>query len=270
MLRRPPASAFGLPWPLFWAEAVGTFLLVAVGCSLVIFMYGAGSPAAHLPPDPTRRVLTGFLFGSTGALITFSWVGRESGAHLNPVVTLAFWRLGRLKGRYVPGYLLAQLLGGALGGLPLLGWGAMGRGVQFAATVPGAAGPWVALLGEAGCTFILLTGLFFFLGRPRLRRYTPLLFPFLYALLVGLEAPFSGTSTNPARSLGPALAGGVWTDHWVYWAGPLLGGGLAVWLLGRVRRLEAHVAKFYHFGHDPHQVFTPPPQWGQRSDHADL
>jgi len=81
-----------LPWPLFWAELIGTFLLVAVGCSIVIFNFGLGSPVAHLLPDPlARRALTGFLFGSTGALIALSWVGREaplSGTSTNPARSL--------------------------------------------------------------------------------------------------------------------------------------------------------------------------------------
>ncbi len=245
-----------LPWPVFWAELLGTLVLVALGCSLVILDFGTGSPVARLLPDAlARRVLTGFLFGSTGALIALSWVGRESGAHINPIVTLAFWLLGKLKGRYVPGYLVAQLLGGALGGLPLLLWGTMGQSVQYAATVPGTAGPGLALIGETATTFLLVVGLFFFVGQPRLRRYTPLLFPFLYALMVGLEAPLSGTSTNPARSLGPALVAGVWTDYWLYWAGPLLGMGLGLWLLYNLPQLEAEVAKLYHFQHDPHGIF---------------
>lgn len=256
----PTRLMFGLPWPLFWAEGLGTFLLVAVGCSLVIFNFGLGSPVAHLLPDPLiRRMLTGFLFGSTGALIALSWVGRESGAHINPVVTLAFWLLGKLKGRYLPGYVLAQLLGAALGGLPLLLWGGMGRSIQYAVTLPGAAGPWVALLGETFCTFLLVAGLFFFVGQPRLRGYTPLLFPFLYALMVGLEAPLSGTSTNPARSLGSALVAGIWIDYWLYWLGPLLGMGLGLWLVSNLPQLEADVAKIYHFHHDPHGVFRTKP-----------
>jgi len=79
-------------WPLWGSELVGTALLVAVGCSFVVLDFGAGSPVAALVPGAgVRRALTGFLFGSAGALIAVSPVGKVSGAHLNPAVTFAFW-----------------------------------------------------------------------------------------------------------------------------------------------------------------------------------
>ncbi len=89
-----------LPWQPLVAEFVGTALLVLVGLSLVILMFGAGSPVARAVPDEgLRRLITGFLFGTTGALIALSPVGRESGAHINPVVTLGFWLMGKLDSR---------------------------------------------------------------------------------------------------------------------------------------------------------------------------
>ena len=89
-----------VPWQPFVSEFVGTALLVLVGLSLVILMFGAGSPVARVVPDEgLRRLITGFLFGTTGALIALSPVGKESGAHINPVVTLGFWLMGKLDSR---------------------------------------------------------------------------------------------------------------------------------------------------------------------------
>lgn len=247
------------PWLLFGAELVGTALLVGVGLSIVIVNFGQGSPMAQLiPAAGERRLLTGFLFGTTGALIALSPLGKESGAHINPVVTLAFWLVGKLRSRHALGYILAQCAGAILGALPLLAWGSMGRSVAFGATLPGAGyGVWLALLGEVLATFLLIAGLFFFLGHRRLRRFTPALFPFLYAFLVFLEAPVSGTSTNPARSLGPALIAGEWHGWWLYWLGPLLGTllGIAAFRFTRLRWLEIEVAKLYHFEHDRYGIF---------------
>jgi aquaporin Z len=245
-------------WTLWCSELVGTALLVAVGCSIVIVDFGTGSPVARLmPSEGMRRLLTGFLFGSTGALIALSPVGRESGAHINPVVTLAFWLLRKLKTRVALAYVAAQLTGGVLGAVALRAWGGMGESVLFAATVPGPSGVLMAIAGEGAATFCLVAGLFLFLGQPRLRRFTPGLFPFLYAVLVWIEAPLSGTSTNPARSLGPAIIAGDMTGWWVYWIGPLVGtvAGVAIHRAPWVRTFEIRVAKVFHFQHDRHGVF---------------
>jgi aquaporin Z len=248
-------------WGVYLAELIGTAVLVGIGLSIVILDFGRGSPVLDwLPNAGFRRLITGFLFGTTGALIAISPVGKHSGAHINPVVSISFWLMGKLKGRHLPGYLAAQLAGAVIGALPLLAWGSMGRSVDFGATVPGQSyGAAEALLGEIVTTFALIAGLFFFIQRHRLRAFTPALFPVLYAVMVFLEAPISGTSTNPARSLGPAVVSGVWQGGWVYWLGPLLGMALAV-IVYRVtwlNRLEIEVAKLYHFEHDPHGIFTP-------------
>ena len=92
-----------------------------VGLSLVILMFGTGTPMARLiPSEGLRRLITGFLFGTTGALIALSPVGKGSGAHINPVVTLAFRLMGKLDSRTTLGYILAQLTGAIIGALPLL------------------------------------------------------------------------------------------------------------------------------------------------------
>jgi aquaporin Z len=232
---------------------------VGIGLSVVILDFAPRSPVVRAIPDPAlRRLITGFLFGATGAAIALSEVGKRSGAHINPAVTLAFWLQGKMDGGLAAAYVVAQTVGALLGALPLLAWDGLGRSAGFGATVPGAAyGTWQALAGEIVTTFCLVLGLFLFLGHGRLRRFTPALFPILYAVMVLLEAPVSGTSTNPARSLGPAVIADAWAAWWVYWAGPALGAALACFALrlGPFRRFEFEVAKVYHFALDPHGVF---------------
>ena len=245
-----------MPWRPYAAELIGTGVLVFVGLSLVIVMFGQGSPMLRLlPSDGLRRLITGFLFGTTGALTALSAVGKVSGAHINPVVTAGFRIMRKLDSRTAVGYIVAQLIGAILGCIPLLAWGAMGRSVAFGATVPGAGyTTGAALLGEIATTFIMVSLLTVFLGFRGIRAFTPALFPFLYAVLVYVEAPLSGTSTNPARTLGPAVVSGQWTGWWVYWAGPLVG-MLAACLVCSALAKRIEVAKLYHFDSDHDGLF---------------
>jgi aquaporin Z len=253
------AKGQSFPWLLFGSEFVGTAILVAAGLSVVILDFGQGSPVVgYLPSASWRRLITGLLFGTTGALIALSPLGKESGAHINPAVTVAFWLMGKLRTRHALGYVIAQLAGAVAGAIPLLLWGPTGRSIGFGVTLPGADyGAGWAMLGETVTTFALITGLFFFLGHRRIRAFTPALFPVLYGIMVLVEAPLSGTSTNPARSLGPAVISGDWRDWWVYWLGPQMGTfiGVAVYRWTWLKHLEIEVAKLYHFEHDRYSVF---------------
>jgi aquaporin Z len=239
-----------------FSELIGTGVLVLVGLSLVILMFGAGSPLVQaVPGEGLRRLITGFLFGSTGALIALSPVGKESGAHINPAVTLAFWLMGKLESRIAVGYVMAQLAGAVIGALPLLAWGSMGRSVAFGATLPGQGyAIRTVLLGEVITTFVMVSLLAVFLGFRRIRAYTPAIFPFLYAVMVYAESPISGTSTNPARSLGPAIVSGQWQGWWIFWVGPLTGAFVSTLACSFLaKRIE--VAKLYHFESDRRRIF---------------
>lgn len=241
---------------LFVSEALGTGALVLGGLSAVIVMFGDGSPIPRLLPDErTRMALSALLFGSVGTAVTLSQVGKESGAHINPAVTMAFCLMGKLDARSAVVYIVAQLLGAALGALPLLAWGAMGRSIAFGATIPGAGYPLsIVVMGEIVTTFALVATLCVFLGFRHLRRYTPFVIPLLYAIMVPLEAGISGTSTNPARTFGPALIAGRWDGWWIYWVGPMLGMLLAIVACSAIaKRIE--VAKLYHFESDRRRLF---------------
>ena len=241
---------------LFHSELIGTALLVMGGLSLVIFMFGDGSPMAQvIPNEQLRKSATGFLFGTIGSTIALSRIGKESGAHINPAVTLGFWMMRKLDLRAATGYIVAQMLGAGLGALPLLAWGSMGESVTFGATIPGEGYPTaVVLTGEIVTTFGLIATLCVFLGFRSLRRFTPFVIPFLYAVMVPLEAHISGTSTNPARTFGPALISGHWEGWWIYWVGPLGGMLIAIVALSSfARRIE--VAKLYHFETDRRHLF---------------
>jgi aquaporin Z len=223
-------------------------ILLAVGLSAVTIDFAAGSPVPGWIPDPlVRRLITGSIFAGTGTLVVYSMLGRISGAHLNPAMTLAFLRAGKVRPRTAAGYVLAQV-GGALAGAALvrLAWGDLATGVNVGATVPGPSGSLVALVAEAVMTFLLVTLVLRMVGDQRLARYTGLAAGALVAFLVTVEAPVSGTSLNPARSLGPAIVAGVYTDIWVYLAAPFVGALAAVWLSVRDASQPVPCAKLYH------------------------
>jgi aquaporin Z len=250
----------GMPHPfdklhprMYAAEFAGTALLVFLGLSIVIAMWGHDAPFASLPISPgVRRLITGFLFGSIGAAIAFSPIGRMSGAHINPAVTFAFWLEGKLLWRDASFYLLAQLIGAAFGSIALLVWGATGASDTWGASVPATGVPnWLPIAGEALCTFLLVFLIFVFAAHKATQPFTPLVNPPLFAILTWLEAPLSGASANPARSFGPELVAPTWQGWWIYWLGPMLGAGLAVLVL-RYKHLQRHrpaEARLCHFGH---------------------
>ena len=235
----------------FYSEFSGTALLLLGGLSLVIFMFGSGSPMADLIPNvKSRQIITGFLFGSIGASIALSPIGKLSGAHINPAVTMVFWLFRKIEGRLAITYVLAQLTGAIVGCIPLLIWGQMGRSVEFGATFPGEGySMQTALLGEIITTFTMVSLLVIFIGFRSIRQFTPFMFPFLYAIMVPLEAAISGTSTNPARSLGPAVVSGQWDGFWIYLIGPLAGALLASLACSLLAK-RITIAKLYHFDGD--------------------
>jgi aquaporin Z len=247
------------PWRIFFSEFIGAALLVLGGLSLVIFMFGSGSPMARiLPSEGLRRLITGFLFGTTGALIAVSPVGKVSGAHINPIVSFGFRLMGKLSLKLMLVYIVAQLAGAIVGSCPLLLWGSMGRSVAFGATLPGEGhSTMTVFLGEVVTTFTMVALLTVFLAFHKICFFTPALFPPLYSVMVWAESPISGTSTNPARSLGPAFISGQWQGWWIYWIGPILGTLLALMAFSYLaKRIE--VAKLFYFESDRDRLFRRP------------
>ncbi|HTQ27294.1 MAG TPA: aquaporin [Puia sp.] len=243
-------------WSIFLYEMICTALLLVIGLSFVTIMFGAGSPVEKLIPDlGIRRIITGFLFGSTGALIAISPLGTVSGAHVNPVVSMVFWLFQKIDKKTAASYILGQFTGALIGCLPLLAWGEMGRSVEFGATTPGHGySLYTVLLGEVATTFTMVSLLILFLAFRKLRPYTPAIFPFLYSIMSYLEAAISGVSTNPARSLGPSVISGQWSGWWIYWIGPVAGALLAALSMSFFAKRITE-ARLYHFDNESDRLF---------------
>jgi aquaporin Z len=192
------------------AEAIGTFFLVLIGPGAVMvdaFSHGA--------------------VGHAGVALSFAFVvaamiyatGHLSGAHINPAVTIGFWSVGRFPSREVVPYILAQCIGAiaASSALFLL----MGRVGGMGATLPA-----LSTGAAFGVEWLLSFALMFVIMAVATDERVVSGFA---ALAVGLTVgfcalmggPLTGASMNPARSLGPAVAGGVWHAHWIYWCAPI-------------------------------------------------
>jgi aquaporin Z len=247
-MRAQPAHQ-GLHLRIWAAEASATALLILFGLSVVCLVFGEGSPVAEAIPSHSLGLLvTGLVFSGCNSLLAVSPLGRLSGAHLNPAVTLAFRVLGRVSASDVAGYLSAQFLGALAGAAALrLIWRGVADSVDGGVTVP-AVSLGAAFALEAAMTALLIAVIFAFVSNARLARWTPLAIWPVIAVLVWVGASATGTSLNPARSAGPALVFGEGLDVlWLYLLAPTAG-ALAVALAWRRRHPNAQpkTAKLFH------------------------
>jgi aquaporin Z len=238
-------------WAEYAIEAalLGTFMLSA--CLFSVLLFYPASPIVPLLPDPFhRRVVMGLAMGVTAVMLNYSAWGKQSGAHYNPAVTLAFARLGKIARGDVVGYVSAQFLG-AVAGVFLAGLVVRTMlahsDVHYAVTRPGAGGVVVAFIAETVISWILMTVVLTTSNRMRLAPYTGLFAGLLVAMFIAVEAPLSGMSMNPARTAGSGFWAGDWTAVWIYFTAPPLGMLLAAELyLRRHGPDAAFCAKLHH------------------------
>jgi aquaporin Z len=238
-------------WPEYLMEAfaLGLFMVSAVSFS-VLFEHPAFPVRGVVPDAAARRLLMGVAMGLTAVGLIYSPWGRRSGAHMNPSVTLAFLRLGKIAPWDAGFYAAAQFAGGLLGVLgAAAAWGMVvaDPAVNYAATLPGPAGPGAAFAAEVAISFVLMLVVLIVSNRRSIMRYTGLFAGALVATWITLEAPLSGMSMNPARTLASALPAGALRGLWIYFLAPPLGMLLAAQAYTRLRGARAVLcAKLHH------------------------
>jgi aquaporin Z len=214
-------------WPEYLMEAVGLGLFMISAAVMTSLLEYPHSPLYPLLPDPVvRRVLIGVAMGLTAIGIIYSPWGKRSGAHLNPAVTMTFFRLGKIQGLDAFFYVLAQFAGGLIGLLVAslaIGMAIEHPTVNYVVTVPGLDGAGVAFAAEACISFGLMLVVLIVSNHTKLNVWTGVFAGVLVAIYIALEAPFSGMSMNPARSFASALPAHRWTDFWVYLTAPFFG-----------------------------------------------
>lgn len=217
--------------PLEWGcEFVGTAFQLFSGFGAVAAFESSRSPLTAVLPAWSRLIVIGACFGLLAAAVAISPLGRRSGAHLNPAVTLGFALRGHTSPRDALGFVVAQTAGALVAAAGFAAaWGAWATTVHTARTQPATGVPgWAATLIEAALTCGLLLTIFTMVSSTRTARWTPLVVTGVLAGLIWAGAPHTGASMNPARSLGPDVVTTVFPTIWAYLIGPLVGSAVAV------------------------------------------
>lgn len=229
-VQSPPYGALEslrVHWPEYLMEGalLGAFMVSA--CVVGVLLGLPFSPVRQAVTSPfVRGMLGGLAMGLTAISIFYSPWGKQSGAHINPSVTLTFFRLGKIKFWDALFYIAAQFAGATLGVVcvaQVLRSYLADPSVRFVVTTPGTNGPWVAFLAELLISTGMMTAVLYVSNHARFSRFTPLVAGSLVATYITLEAPLSGMSMNPARSFGSAFSAGIWDHFWIYLSAPVLG-----------------------------------------------
>jgi aquaporin Z len=238
-------------WPEYAIEAAGLGFFMISACIFGTILEHPSSPIHQALADPLpRRALMGLTMGLTAVAIIYSPWGMQSGAHINPSITLTFFRLKKIKPWDALFYVLAQFAGGLTGVLvaaALLGNFLKNPPVNYIATAPGRYGVGAAFLAETVISFILMSVVLWVSNNARVHRFTGVCAGLLVATYITLEAPISGMSMNPARSFASALPAHYWTAFWIYLTAPLLGMLLAAEMYTQLKGSHAVLcAKLHH------------------------
>ncbi len=234
---------------LIEAAALGTFMVSAAVFTTLLFH--PASPVTRAVHNETlRRGLMGLAMGGTAMSIVYSPWGQRSGAHMNPALTLTFFRLGKVSGRLAFGYITAQVIGAAAG--MLLATATLRDlvahpSVNYVVTRPGGLGPAVAFLAELMIAFGMMLTVLTMTNTRRLARWTGVVAGLLVCVYITFEAPLSGMSMNPARTFGSDFVAGSFPGFWIYLVAPTIGMLAAAELYVRRRGLTGVIcAKLHH------------------------
>ena len=248
---RRGAIALRTHWPEYLMEAGELGLFMVSACAFTILLQYPNSPVRLLlPSDFVRRMLTGLAMGATALALIYSAWGKQSGAHMNPAVTLTFLRLKKVQPWDALFYVLAQFAGG-ITGVVISGtvWhmAIAHPTVNYAATLPGPAGARAAFAAEVAISFVLLLTVLLASNNRIVGRFTGFFAAILVATYITLESPISGMSMNPARTFGSAFSARNFTGLWIYFIAPPIGMLLAAEFYVRIRSSYAvYCAKFHH------------------------
>ena len=242
-------TTFVTNYSLYLIEAWGLGLfMISASLFTILFQHPDMKLVSLIPSDLIRRIFIGTAMGGTAvAIITSPW-GRRSGAHINPSVTLIMLLLKKINGTDVLFYILFQIVGGTAGVflivLVLPDYMAH-PSVQYVVTVPGKNGITGALIGESIIAFVMMFVTLFTSNDKRLKYITGYITGLLIVSFVTFEAPYSGFSMNPARTIASAVPSGIWTAWPLY----MIVSPISMFVAAIVYKTLFHEGKIYSLKH---------------------
>jgi len=213
------------------AEFIGTCVLVVFGCGSAVGANKLVADNGAAIPLALTTLLISFAFGLSIVAMAYS-IGNVSGCHINPAVSLGMLVAGKMSVSDFIGYVISQCLGATFGaGLLCLFFGSnesLGTNGYGAASALGI-GAGTAFIVEVVLTFVFVLLILGVTSKPEYSSVAGLVIGFTLVLIHILGIPFTGTSVNPARSLGPALLSGgtALAQVWLFILAPLAGAALA-------------------------------------------
>jgi len=246
-------------WPEYLIEAAALGLFMVAATVLTVALEHPASPARQaIPSALARRALMGLAMGATAVALIYSPWGRRSGAHMNPALTLTFLRLGKIAPVDALFYVAAQFIGGLAAVLLVaaVAGGLLGDpAVNYAATLPGPSGAGIAFAAEMVISFVLMLSVLSTSNSRRAAHLTGLVAGLLVATYITLEAPLSGMSMNPARTVASALPAMATAPLWIYFTAPPLGMLLAAQTFVAARGARAVACAKLHHDRVAHCIF---------------
>ncbi|MCZ6654907.1 MAG: aquaporin [Planctomycetota bacterium] len=217
------------------AEAIGTFALTFIGAGAIL--------TDSLPDVTVGLVGIAFAHGLILAIVVSATMN-ISGGHINPAVTITMLATGRIKPPLAIGYIIAQLVGASVAGFLLMfifkSMGETGAEAIIACklgtpNLNAAISPWMGVLIEIILTFLLVFAIFGTAVDPRAPKIGGFGIGLAVCVDILMGGPLTGAAMNPARTFGTLLGGlgdtsDLWSQHWVYWLGPIIGALLAAFV----------------------------------------
>lgn len=228
-------------YPEYFMEAaeLGLFM-VSAGIFVTLIEYEGFFIKQTILSAKLRLLLIGIAMGITAIILINSKIGKRSGAHMNPALTLTFYRLGKIKSWDALFYILFQFIGGTIG--VYLVYFIFGNifanpPISYVITIPTSNSITLPFFAELLMSFLLMLMVLFTTNRVNLAKYTGVIAGIMLAIFISIDAPISGMSINPARSFASAFPSNIWIGFWIYLTAPpigmLLAAQLYIWIKGK-------------------------------------